>query len=172
VFVSGVAAIALGDVDADGDTDLLAASQNGRLSVLRNTGLGSWLLAGGITIPTAARALTLVDMDGDNDLDCVVADYNFALNTYFNGGTGPLAAPSAGTATDLLHAYPNPATGRVQLSLPPAATRAELLDALGRTVRTVAAQGGAVTLDVTGLAPGLYRWRVPGGAPVGALLVE
>jgi hypothetical protein len=60
----------------------------------------------------------------------------------------------------------------VQLSLPPAATRAELLDALGRTVRTAAAQAGTATLDVTGLAPGLYRWRVPGGASAGALLVE
>jgi hypothetical protein len=88
-------------------------------------------------------------------------------------GDATLTAAQASTAQGPA-AYPNPAAGRVHLSLPLAATRVELLDALGRTVQSVRAQAGAATLDVTGLAPGLYHWRVPAcPQPAGGpLLVE
>ncbi|MBO2008631.1 FG-GAP-like repeat-containing protein [Hymenobacter negativus] len=174
-FPIGVSPLAMsvGDVDHDGDPDLLVGDQSGRLNVWQNNGAGIFNSTGMAAINRAPREMVMVDMDGDSDLDCVIADLNLSLNTYLNDGTGPLAtAPS--TALTALTAYPNPATGRVHLSLPLAATRADLCDALGRTVRTVPAQVGTATLDVTGLAPGLYHLRVQADSEQanGVLMVE
>ena len=86
----------------------------------------------------------------------------------------PLAARSAALAPALA-CFPNPARSTATLRLPaPAETAATavLLDALGRAVRryAVPARATETTLDVTGLAPGLYLVRY--GAAVGRLVVE
>ena len=175
---SGPSMVTLGDVDGDGDLDLLTADagRSNTVSVRVNdgTGLYSGTQNQDITPGSSPYDVVLGDVDGDGDLDFVTANFSSGNATVrFNGGSGPLAAtPGAPPATPV--AYPNPATGRVQLSLPPAATRVELLDALGRPVQTMPAQAGAATLDVTGLAPGLYRWRVPTGPQPasGTLVVE
>ncbi|MDB5269615.1 MAG: hypothetical protein JWP58_2655 [Hymenobacter sp.] len=82
--------------------------------------------------------------------------------------TRPTPAPPA------LACYPNPAHAAATLRLP-AATEArsvQVLDALGRPVRTYALPAHAPTalLDLTGLAPGLYGVRC--GAASGRLVVE
>lgn len=64
---------------------------------------------------------------------------------------------------------PNPAHTTVQLTGAPAPTAA-LLDALGRMVRTVATPAGTASLDVRGLAPGVYTVRA--GAAVCRLVIE
>lgn len=56
--------------------------------------------------------------------------------------------------------YPNPATSAVQLEGLPPRTTVRVLDALGRTARTTQ----AATLDLTGLAPGLYLLQATGTA--------
>jgi endonuclease I len=91
----------------------------------------------------------------------------------------PLAVRGPGTAGQL-ELYPNPATGRVSLRLPGAATRSatiEVLDALGRTVRQFTAPVGeatAATLELAGLPAGLYavRLRTAAGLYLGRLVVE
>ena len=84
-------------------------------------------------------------------------------------------AVRAGTAAPTLALFPNPARSTATLRLPaPTETAAEavLTDALGREVRryAVPARATETTLDVTGLAPGLYLVRC--GAAVGRLVVE
>lgn len=74
-----------------------------------------------------------------------------------------LPAPFIGAAV-----FPNPAHNRATIQLPaiPGTTTATLtvLDALGRPVRTqTAATNAKATLDLTGLAPGLYAVRVTAG---------
>jgi endonuclease I len=91
----------------------------------------------------------------------------------------PLAVRGPGAAGQL-ELYPNPATGRVSLRLPGAATRSatiEVLDALGRTVRQLAAPVGeatAATLELAGLPAGLYavRLHTAAGLYLGRLVVE
>ncbi len=65
-------------------------------------------------------------------------------------------------------AYPNPATGAVQLSGLPAGATVALLDGAGRRVRTLrlpaTAPAAAATLSLHGLAAGLYTLHVSGTA--------
>ncbi|WP_210518184.1 FG-GAP-like repeat-containing protein [Hymenobacter terricola] len=155
--------LTLGDVDGDGDADLLVPNYGSNTVDLRlNNGTGTFGSAQTVAVGSAPGDISLGDVDADGDLDFVVTNFNAGTaSVRLNGGTGPLAT-APGTAPAVLAAYPNPATGRVTLALPPAATRAELLDALGRVVRSVPAQAGAATLDVAGLAPGLYVVRAAG----------
>ncbi|WP_460617784.1 T9SS type A sorting domain-containing protein [Hymenobacter ruber] len=174
--------VVLGDVDHDGDLDLLTAnSGNSTASVRLNNGSGTFgggadVSVGDVSIaPSTPNAVAVADVDDDGDLDLLSANTTTAgtVSVRLNNASGPLATAVAAPAA--LTAYPNPAghgpaTGRVQLSLPPAATHAELLDALGRTVRTVPAQAGTATLVVSGLPPGLYLMRAAG--QVARLVVE
>jgi hypothetical protein len=159
-------ALALADVDADSDLDLLVLSrQNGSVSVWTNNGTGAFAAASTLVVDTNPGGLALGDLDNDGDLDWATTHGGgtsaniIALRR--NGGTGPLAAaPAAAPAT--LACYPNPATNWVQLRLPPGAAHAELLDALGRTVRTAPARAGTAILHVAGLSAGLYLVRAAG----------
>lgn len=78
------------------------------------------------------------------------------------------------TALSSLACFPNPARTQATLRLPAAseAATATLLDAQGRTVRTypLSAHATTATLDLSGLAPGLYVVRC--GAATGRLVVE
>jgi hypothetical protein len=84
-----------------------------------------------------------------------------------------LAAYSA-AAIPALACFPNPARTQATLLLPIAteASTVTLLDALGRPARTypVPARTASTSLDLTGLAPGLYVVRY--GAASGKLVVE
>lgn len=65
--------VALGDLDGDGDLDLVVGPNSGRFAVLINDGTGTFGPA--VTYSTAgsqARAVALGDLDGDGDLDVVV----------------------------------------------------------------------------------------------------
>lgn len=89
-------------------------------------------------------------------------------------GTTALAARTA-APTDLFTLAPNPTASLVRLTWPeasPAARAVQVLDALGREVRRqeLPARTGSSTLDVAGLAPGLYMVRC--GAAASRLQVD
>ena len=65
---------------------------------------------------------------------------------------------------------PNPAHATVLLTGAPASTTATLLAGLGRTVRTLETPTGTATLDLRGLAPGVYTVRA--GAATRRLVIE
>lgn len=68
-------AIASGDLDGDGDTDLLITTTNGQLRWMENTnGLGQFNLGGIVAGPVSAERAEAFDRDADGDLDVVWND--------------------------------------------------------------------------------------------------
>ncbi|MDO7845434.1 hypothetical protein Q5H92_03625 [Hymenobacter sp. M29] len=106
----------------------------------------------------------------------LTGDSNYAMAFVARLSSGVLATHAASaTAAEAFSVAPNPATGAAHLAWPEASSTArpvQLLDAVGREVRRqlLPARATATTLDVTGLAPGLYVVRC--GAAASRLRVE
>ncbi len=88
---------ALGDLDGDGDLDLLAGTWNQGILFLRNEGSAReppFVLdeAGSIQPPRAGNATpALADLDGDGDLDLLVGQSSGPIVHYRNAGTASVA---------------------------------------------------------------------------------
>ena len=89
---------AFGDLDGDGDDDLLLGQWRDQVAYYRNDGPGPGLLPRWTLIDSVAAVLTrgrnttpsLGDLDGDGDLDLLVGEASGVLNYYRNEG-GPTA---------------------------------------------------------------------------------
>ncbi len=81
-----------GDVDGDGDQDLVVAGRDLQPDLLfLNDGTGTFTDATAAALPTAqtdARAVALADLDGDGDLDLVFADAGAPDRVLANDGRG------------------------------------------------------------------------------------
>jgi hypothetical protein len=82
--------IALGDLDGDGDLDLVTASPvSNAASVRLNNGSGTFGGGSEVGVGAGARKVALGDFDGDGDLDMVVATRQVnTVSVRFNNGNG------------------------------------------------------------------------------------
>ena len=108
---SGPSAVALADIDNDGDLDLLTAHAGtfanplAEVHVSRNSGAGIFSAYTSLAVGARPSALTLADADGDGDLDLFTANAGAAsVSLRLNNGSGGFG----GTATLLLPAGSTP----------------------------------------------------------------
>jgi hypothetical protein len=170
---AGSFALTLGDVDADGDPDLLVADTNANaVSVRLNNGTGSFSGLQSVAVGTGPDGLALADVDGDSDLDLVTANNAGTASICLNGGNGSLAAIEATHPAASLSAYPTPTTGPVTVLGAEPHVLITVSDAVGRLrLCTHADATGTASLALpAGLAPGLYLVRA--GSKTTRLTVE
>ncbi|MBY0276418.1 VCBS repeat-containing protein [Candidatus Binatia bacterium] len=104
--VGSGAAPALGDLDGDGDLDVLVGNTAGDLTYLRNDGTASapsFVAAGvdpfGLYAVGQNAVPALTDLDGDGDLDLIVGEAGGRLFVFRNGGD--VQHPSFALAPDV-----------------------------------------------------------------------
>jgi VCBS repeat protein/flagellar hook capping protein FlgD len=68
-----ISCVAIGDLDGDGDADLVAADANGTMSALLNDGSGVFPLAGNTPLYGFAACLGVADFDGDGHADVAIS---------------------------------------------------------------------------------------------------
>lgn len=115
ISLYGVSAVVLGDVNNDGELDLVATSrQSNTVSVYFGLGSGEWILAGSNPIGEGPDGVHLIDLDHDGALDIVTVnsetngfgDLSVLLNNGsggFNADTreGTLQSPSHTAVADM-----------------------------------------------------------------------
>ena len=85
-----------GDLDNDGDLDLVVPRSGGTIAVMRNNGAGSFTaLTAAASNGNDPRKAALGDIDADGDLDMLVplSAGGGAVGVYFNNGSGSFSNP-------------------------------------------------------------------------------
>jgi hypothetical protein len=93
--------LAAGDIDGDGDNDLVMASGPSTLVVLRNSGDGDFTATAFSGVGDDPRGVALGDLDADGDLDLVISNHGYGSSTLIdvlkNDGNGSFTAYGSGT---------------------------------------------------------------------------
>ncbi len=80
----------VGDIDGDGDQDVVEVSQTGNSVSWRRNGGANWTVGSIVSGLSSATALDVGDLDNDGDLDAVSASFlaSGVLDVFQNDGTG------------------------------------------------------------------------------------
>ncbi|OUJ69493.1 hypothetical protein BXP70_26270 [Hymenobacter crusticola] len=92
-----IVAVALGDVDGDGDLDLLTTDGPSRaVQISLNTGIGTFGLSSTVTVGEDPVRTVPADLDADGDLDLLTVNrQSHTVSVWRNTGTGTFANPTS-----------------------------------------------------------------------------
>jgi hypothetical protein len=180
----GITGIEAGDVDGDGDPDLLLTGVSNDVTLYVNNGAAPFTVPYRLGLGADASSPVFRDVTGDGrpdvfaitglpllGLDTAVSVLRgLTTTTASESGAPDMAGQTAPLA--LSGPSPNPAAGTARLTLTLAAeatVRVEAFDALGRRVSVLhdgplAAGMHVLTLDTAPLSPGVYVVRATGPA--------
>ncbi|GGF04000.1 FG-GAP-like repeat-containing protein [Hymenobacter cavernae] len=162
--LTGITDLALGDVDGDGDLDLVDVrpEANGA-DVYLNNGNLSFTAKPFLPVGLAPTGVALGDVDADGTLDLLAAAYGSRAASVRLNKVILATAPTQ--LTDAVSLYPNPAHGSVRLLLPAELAKQHLqvrvINTLGQVVLTQnLGSQAAPGLPLPGLAAGLYSLQL------------
>lgn len=176
-----VSALALGDLDADGDLDLLAAGArpqgSGYYSLLLNRGAGVFNTSTQVSLPayTPQSSLELADMDADGSLDIImpmkygstnVLAVRFNNNGSFTNNTTALLSGTFGSEVAV-----GDLDGDGDLDILTAAANGKLVVSLNSGSGTFASNGLTINM-IAGYSQKLYLAGLDGDGDLDALLAS
>ena len=157
-----------GDLDNDGDYDLLVGEYYGSFLYFENTGSATIpqfqpavsAPFGLDTLPEIA-APEFVDLDGDGDLDLIVGNYYAYGNLVYYENLSSIGISEENQSFEV-NLYPNPVTNEIFLNSKENITQVDIFDLTGRVVFTVV--NGDEKLNLSHLENGTYTIRMRNAA--------
>jgi hypothetical protein len=149
-----------GDLDLDGDLDLLVGEYYGNNQYFENTGTSSApsfaapvLNPFGLVPVEQLACPTLGDLDDDGDLDLLVNEYyentQYFKNTEINASVSELEQQAS--------IYPNPFTTEITIESEMTIERVDIYSIAGQLVKTI--EKPSASLDLRELEPGIYLFN-------------
>lgn len=163
-------AYASGDIDGDGDIDIIESNPGSRkLRVIENDGQGSLAVTSQITARITGKALALADFDNDGDLDIASkGERNGSVTVFKNQNSGSVSDNESGEQSGIsissFRIHPNPFNPMTKIRFETdrhVFAELTVYDNSGRTVRTLIESTigkglHEVEFDGRGLASGVY----------------
>lgn len=156
-----IAAPSVGDMDNDGDLDLIVGESYGALQYFENTGsVTNPQFASAVQNPFGLQSVysiatpAMVDLDDDGDMDILVGEYYGNLQYFKNdliNGVNNMAEVA-------LKVYPNPVQDVLFVGTDSRIDRVEVFNLLGQSVGVYEKPDGQI--NVSNLNTGLYTVRI------------